>query len=110
MPGHPLLSCQYMQRKAVDARHNGPVLGPAKPDPSAGHDELIRRRLILSQTPGTPMNKPLKLGVIGLGRAFTLMLPTFTSHPLIKMVAASDPRAEARERFAREFGANVFED
>jgi len=24
--------------KDVDARHNGPVLGPAKPDPSAGHD------------------------------------------------------------------------
>src|SRR6185312_3855223 len=23
----------------VDARHNGPVLGPAKPDPSAGHDD-----------------------------------------------------------------------
>ena len=56
------------------------------------------------------MSEPLKLGIIGLGRAFTLMLPTFTSHPLIEMVAASDPRAEARERFAKEFGAKVFED
>ena len=56
------------------------------------------------------MNEPLKLGVIGLGRAFTLMLPTFASHPLIKMVAATDPRADARERFADEFGARVFED
>jgi phthalate 4,5-cis-dihydrodiol dehydrogenase len=56
------------------------------------------------------MNEPLKLGVIGLGRAFTLMLPTFVSHPLIEMVAASDPRADARERFADEFGARVFED
>jgi phthalate 4,5-cis-dihydrodiol dehydrogenase len=56
------------------------------------------------------MIKPLKLGVIGLGRAFTLMLPTFASHPLIRMVAASDPRAGARERFAKEFGAKVFED
>jgi phthalate 4,5-cis-dihydrodiol dehydrogenase len=56
------------------------------------------------------MSEPLKLGVIGLGRAFTLMLPTFVSHPLIKMVAASDPRADARERFASEFGAKVFED
>jgi phthalate 4,5-cis-dihydrodiol dehydrogenase len=56
------------------------------------------------------MSEPLKLGIIGLGRAFTLMLPTFDAHPLIKMVAASDPRAEARERFAREFGAKIFED
>jgi hypothetical protein len=23
----------------TDARHNGAVLGPAKPDPSAGHDD-----------------------------------------------------------------------
>lgn len=56
------------------------------------------------------MSEPLKLGVIGLGRAFTVMLPTFASHPLIKMVAASDPRADARERFAGEFGARVYED
>jgi phthalate 4,5-cis-dihydrodiol dehydrogenase len=55
------------------------------------------------------MSQPLKLGVIGLGRAFTLMLPTFVSHPLIEMVAASDPRTDARERFAREFDARVFE-
>jgi phthalate 4,5-cis-dihydrodiol dehydrogenase len=56
------------------------------------------------------MNEPLKLGVVGLGRAFTLMLPTFDAHPLIKLVAASDPRADARERFAKEFGARVFEE
>jgi hypothetical protein len=29
-------------KKDVDARHNGPVLGPAKPDPSAGHDEFFQ--------------------------------------------------------------------
>jgi phthalate 4,5-cis-dihydrodiol dehydrogenase len=52
----------------------------------------------------------LKLGIIGLGRAFTLMLPTFTSHPLIALVAASDPRPEARERFASDFGAKAYED
>ena len=56
------------------------------------------------------MSEPLKLGFIGLGRAFTLMLPTFASHPRIKMVAASDPRPDARERFAAEFGAKVYED
>ena len=56
------------------------------------------------------MSEPLKLGVIGLGRAFTLMLPTFMADPRIRMVAASDPRADARERFAEEFGAKVYED
>ena len=58
----------------------------------------------------TLVSEPLKLGIIGLGRAFTLMLPTFASHPLVKMVAASDPRVDARERFASEFGAKVFEE
>src|SRR3984957_823606 len=56
------------------------------------------------------MDQPLRLGVIGLGRAFTLMLPTFAAHPRIKMVAASDPRPDARERFAEEFGAKVYAD
>ena len=56
------------------------------------------------------MDQPLRLGVIGLGRAFTLMLPTFAAHPRIKMVAASDPRPDARERFAGEFGAKVYAD
>jgi phthalate 4,5-cis-dihydrodiol dehydrogenase len=56
------------------------------------------------------MSEPLKLGVIGLGRAFTLMLPTFANHPLIKMVAASDPRPDARARFAAELDAKVYED
>jgi len=46
------------------------------------------------------MSERLKLGIIGLGRAFTLMLPTFASHPRIAMIAASDPRSDARERFA----------
>ena len=55
------------------------------------------------------MSERLKLGIIGLGRAFTLMLPTFASHPRIAMVAASDPRSDARERFAEEFGATVHE-
>jgi phthalate 4,5-cis-dihydrodiol dehydrogenase len=55
------------------------------------------------------MSKPLKLGIIGLGRALTLMLPTFASHPRIAMVAASDPRSDARERFAEEFGAKVYQ-
>src|SRR6516165_3896470 len=35
IPGHPPFMIQY-----VDIRHDGPVLGPAKPDPSAAHDEI----------------------------------------------------------------------
>jgi phthalate 4,5-cis-dihydrodiol dehydrogenase len=51
------------------------------------------------------MNEPLRLGVIGLGRAFTLMLPTFLAHPRVSLVAASDPRSDAVARFASEFNA-----
>jgi len=46
----------------------------------------------------------LKLGVIGLGRAFTLMLPTFIADQRVKLCAAADPRPEARALFTSEFG------
>ena len=46
----------------------------------------------------------VKLGVIGLGRAFTLMLPTFTADRRVKLCAAVDPRPEARALFTSEFG------
>ncbi|HEY1978892.1 MAG TPA: Gfo/Idh/MocA family oxidoreductase, partial [Xanthobacteraceae bacterium] len=54
-------------------------------------------------------NDAVRLGVIGLGRAFTLMLPTYLAHPRIRLVAACDPRADARARFAGDFSANVYE-
>jgi len=53
---------------------------------------------------------PIGLGVVGLGRAFTLMLPTFQADSRIELVAACDPLAPARERFARDFAAPVYED
>jgi phthalate 4,5-cis-dihydrodiol dehydrogenase len=37
------------------------------------------------------------------------MLPTLTAHPRIELAAAADPRAEARERFGRDYGARVYE-
>ena len=46
----------------------------------------------------------LKIGVVGLGRAFTLMLPTFTADPRVELVAACDPIAQARARFESDFG------
>lgn len=48
---------------------------------------------------------PLRLGVAGLGRAFTLMLPTFLGDRRVQLVAACDPRPSARAQFERDFGA-----
>ena len=50
----------------------------------------------------------LRLGVAGLGRGFTLMLPTLLRHPRVALVAAADPRPEARERFAADFAAATY--
>ncbi|PUA19678.1 Gfo/Idh/MocA family protein [Glaciimonas sp. PCH181] len=47
----------------------------------------------------------LRLGVVGLGRAFSLMLPTFLGDPRILLAGACDPRASAREQFAKDFNA-----
>ena len=51
----------------------------------------------------------LKLGVAGLGRAFSLMVPTFAADARVELVAAADPRAEARCRFERECGGKTFD-
>jgi phthalate 4,5-cis-dihydrodiol dehydrogenase len=53
--------------------------------------------------------RAIRLGVAGLGRAFSLMLPTFLADPRIELVAACDPRLEARSRFASDFSAPVYE-
>ncbi|MFO1310725.1 MAG: Gfo/Idh/MocA family oxidoreductase [Burkholderiales bacterium] len=50
------------------------------------------------------MSAKIRLGAAGLGRAFVLMLPTLAAHPRVQLVAVSDPRAEARREFEREFG------
>ena len=55
-------------------------------------------------------DRKLRLGVVGLGRAFTLMRPAFLGSPMLEVVAAADPRSEARQRFAHEFGGSVYED
>jgi phthalate 4,5-cis-dihydrodiol dehydrogenase len=53
--------------------------------------------------------RKLRLGVAGLGRAFTVMLPTFMRDPRVELVAAADPRAEVRARFAADFSAETYE-
>jgi phthalate 4,5-cis-dihydrodiol dehydrogenase len=50
----------------------------------------------------------LRIGVAGLGRALTLMLPTLRADPRVELVAAADPRREAAARFACEFGAPAY--
>jgi phthalate 4,5-cis-dihydrodiol dehydrogenase len=47
----------------------------------------------------------LRLGVIGLGRAFTLMLPTFVADKRIRLVAATDPIEAATAQFEKDFDA-----
>jgi phthalate 4,5-cis-dihydrodiol dehydrogenase len=49
--------------------------------------------------------RKLRLGVAGLGRAFSVMLPTFTGDPRVGLVAGADTRPEARQRFAKDFSA-----
>ena len=51
----------------------------------------------------------LNIGVIGLGRAFTLMLPTFVHDTRVKLVAATDPIASARSQFAKDFNAPTYD-
>lgn len=52
--------------------------------------------------------QPLRLGVVGLGRAFTLMLPTFLADTRVQLVAATDPREEACAQFRADFGAPTY--
>jgi phthalate 4,5-cis-dihydrodiol dehydrogenase len=55
-----------------------------------------------------PAARILRLGVAGLGRAFGVMLPTFLADRRVRLVAAADPRAEARAQFARDFGGRTY--
>jgi phthalate 4,5-cis-dihydrodiol dehydrogenase len=50
---------------------------------------------------------PIRLGVLGLGRAFTLMVPTFARDPRVRIVAGHDPRPEAMQRLHADFGART---
>lgn len=52
----------------------------------------------------------LRLGVIGMGRAFTLMLPTFQADRRVRLVAGCDPLSAARARLEQDFGACTFAD
>ncbi|MBU1374476.1 MAG: Gfo/Idh/MocA family oxidoreductase [Alphaproteobacteria bacterium] len=53
-------------------------------------------------------DRVLRLGVVGLSRGFDLTRATLTADPRVELVAAADPRAEARAAFQAEFGAPAF--
>ena len=53
-------------------------------------------------------DRKLRMGVAGLGRAFAVMAPTFTADPRVALVAAADPREEARRRFAADFAGKSY--
>src|SRR5437764_177724 len=53
--------------------------------------------------------RKIRLGVVGLGRAFTLMLPTFVADERIELAGAADPRPEARRQFESDFGARAYD-
>jgi phthalate 4,5-cis-dihydrodiol dehydrogenase len=54
-------------------------------------------------------DRVLRLGVIGLSRGFDLTRPTLLADPRVRVVAAADPRPEARAAFKAEFGAPAYE-
>jgi phthalate 4,5-cis-dihydrodiol dehydrogenase len=53
-------------------------------------------------------DRVLQIGVLGLSRGFVLMRPTFLADPRCRLVAAADPRAEARAAFQAEFDAPAY--
>lgn len=54
--------------------------------------------------------EPIRIGVIGLGRAFTLMLPTFQRDARVMLVAACDPLRAARDQFVDDFAGRTYAD
>jgi phthalate 4,5-cis-dihydrodiol dehydrogenase len=56
----------------------------------------------------TKLPSSVRVGVIGLGRAFTLMLETFRLDPRVQLVAATDPLEAATAAFAKECAAPTY--
>ena len=54
-------------------------------------------------------NRKLRIGVAGLGKAFGFMMPTLAHDPRVELVAAADPRPEARARFTSDFSGKAQE-
>jgi phthalate 4,5-cis-dihydrodiol dehydrogenase len=50
----------------------------------------------------------IAIGAAGLGRAFSLMAPTLAADERVRLVAAADPRAEARRQFEADFAGRAY--
>jgi phthalate 4,5-cis-dihydrodiol dehydrogenase len=61
-----------------------------------------------SRTMTAESARRLRIGVVGLGRAFSIMIPTFLQDSRVELVAGADPRDDARRRFASDFKARTF--
>ena len=55
-----------------------------------------------------PTDKPMNIGIVGLGTGAMNLLPELNANPRAKIVAGADPRPQATERFARDFGGETF--
>jgi phthalate 4,5-cis-dihydrodiol dehydrogenase len=56
----------------------------------------------------TANHKILRVGMAGLGTAVPNALPELHAHPGIRITAAADPRHEALDKFASEFGGETY--
>jgi phthalate 4,5-cis-dihydrodiol dehydrogenase len=54
------------------------------------------------------VDRKLRLGIAGLGRGFTVMLPTLALHPRLDLVAAVDTRPAAGVQFETDFGGKSY--
>jgi phthalate 4,5-cis-dihydrodiol dehydrogenase len=54
--------------------------------------------------------RTLRFGVIGLGGAAAMTMPSLLAHPHVEVAAGADPRPEARTRFAAEIGGSTYPD
>ncbi|WP_376095712.1 Gfo/Idh/MocA family protein [Roseomonas sp. CCTCC AB2023176] len=54
------------------------------------------------------MTRRLGIGVCGLSRGFVLTAAALAHHPRSRLLAACDPRAEARARFEADFGGRAY--
>ena len=52
--------------------------------------------------------KKLNLGIAGLGRGFSVMLPALTLNPMINILAATDLRRSALDRFEHDFDGKAY--
>ena len=55
-------------------------------------------------------SEPVRLGVVGLGRAFALTVPALRADSRVDLAAACAPRAESRAAFEKAFGGRGYAD